>query len=69
MLTPGLLPSGYFSIWRVRRMQRLIEKVTDPPSLLQDTCSSTNSSILVCAASTTKVEAVEKAILRRKLLR
>jgi hypothetical protein len=50
-------------------MQRLIGKVTDPPSLLQATCSCANSSILVCVAMTAKLEAVEKALTKERVAR
>jgi hypothetical protein len=47
-------------------MQRLIGKVTGPPSLLHDTCSSANSSIIVCVAMTARLEATEKALAEER---
>jgi hypothetical protein len=50
-------------------MQRLIGEVTGPPSLLQDTCSSTNSSILLCVVMTARLEVAKKALTEERAAR
>jgi hypothetical protein len=47
-------------------MRGMIEKVTCPPSLLQDTCSFANFFTLLCVALTAKLEAAKKALVEEK---
>jgi hypothetical protein len=50
-------------------MQRLNEKVTGPPSLLQDTCSFTDVLILILVALTARLEVAEKALSEERAAR
>jgi hypothetical protein len=50
-------------------MQRLIRKVTCPPPLVQDACSSTDFTLLTHIALTAKLEVAKKALAEEKAAR
>jgi hypothetical protein len=69
MLTPGIVPDGFFNMWRASRKQRPIKKVTDPPSLLQASSFFANFTISTLVALTAQLEAAEKALSEEKATR